>query len=86
MNLVELLAKELKEWPENAKYITQEDDDGSVTLWYRAKPKYKSDEWVLDRALDATRDYAYLLHGIDTAEDNKKSIVTQDKWQAEREK
>lgn len=86
MKLVQLLAKELKEWPESAKYITQEDDDGSVTLWYRAKPKYKSGEWVLDRDLDDSRDYAYLLHGIDTASDNKTSIVTQDQWQAEREK
>lgn len=86
MKLVQLLAKELKEWPEGAKYITQEDDDGSVTLWYRAKPKYKSGEWVLDRDLDDSRDYAYILHGIDTASDNKTSIVTQDQWQAEREK
>lgn len=86
MKIVQLLAKELKEWPESAKYITQEDDDGSVTLWYRAKPKYKSGEWVLDRDLDDSRDYAYLLHGIDTASDNKTSIVTQDQWQAEREK
>ena len=86
MKLVQLLAKELKEWPEGAKYITQEDDDGSVTLWYRAKPKYKSGEWVLDRDLDGSRDYAYILQGIDTASDNKTSIVTQDQWQAEREK
>lgn len=85
MKLVQLLAKELKEWPESAKYITQEDDDGSVTLWYRAKPKYKSGEWVLDRHLDDS-DYAYILHGIDTASDNKTSIVTQDQWQVEREK
>lgn len=85
MKLVQLLAKELKEWPESAKYITQDDDDDSVTLWYRAKPKYKSGEWVLDRHLDDS-DYAYILHGIDTASDNKTSIVTQDKWQAEREK
>ena len=85
MKLVQLLSKELKEWPESAKYITQEDDDGSVTLWYRAKPKYKSGEWVLDRHLDDS-DYAYILHGIDTASDNKTSIVTQDQWQAEREK
>lgn len=85
MKLLQLLAKELKEWPESAKYITQEDDDGSVTLWYRAKPKYKSGEWVLDRHLDDS-DYAYILHGIYTASDNKTSIVTQDQWQAEREK
>ena len=85
MKLVQLLAKELKEWPESAKYITQEDDDGSVTLWYRAKPKYKSGEWVLDRHLNDS-DYAYILHGIDTASDNKTSIVNQDQWQAEREK
>ena len=85
MKLVQLLAKELKEWPESAKYITQEDDDGSVTLWYRAKPKYKSGEWVLDRHLDDS-DYAYILHGIDTSSDNKTSIVTQAQWQAEREK
>lgn len=85
MKLVQLLSKELKEWPESAKYITQEDGDGSVTLWYRAKPKYKSGEWVLDRHLDDS-DYAYILHGIDTASDNKTSIVTQDQWQAEREK
>lgn len=86
MKLVQLLAKELKEWPESAKYITQEDNDGWVTLWYRAKPKYRSGEWVLDRDLDDSRDYAYILHGIDTAEDNKTSIVTQEQWQAEREK
>ena len=85
MKLVQLLAKELKEWPESAKYITQEDDDGPVTLWYRSKPKYKSGEWVLDRHLDDS-DYAYILHGIDTASDNKTSIVTQDRWQTEREK
>ena len=85
MKLIQLLAKELKEWPESAKYITQEDDDGSVTLWYSAKPKYKSGEWVLDRHLNDS-DYAYILHGIDTASDNKTSIVTEDRWQAEREK
>lgn len=71
MKLVELLAKELKEWPEGAKYARQ-DFDGEICfvgggIW--------SDFYASCVASDI-----YLEDGIGASQ------ITEDQWQAEREK
>lgn len=71
MKLVQLLAKELKEWPEGAKYARQ-DFDGEICfvgggIW--------SDFYASCVASDI-----YLEDGIGTSQ------ITEDQWKAEREK
>lgn len=71
MKLVQLLAKELKEWPEGAKHARQ-DFDGEICfvgggIW--------SDFYASCVASDI-----YLEDGIGTSQ------ITEDQWQAEREK
>lgn len=71
MKLVQLLAKELKEWPEGAKYARQ-DFDGEICfvgggIW--------SDFYASCVASDI-----YLEDGIGASQ------ITEDQWQAEREK
>ena len=86
MKLVELLAKELSEWPDNAKWMTQDPGDSCVTVWHRAKPKFRSGEWTLGRPLDDREDYSYALNNLDEASDYKTSVVGLSLWQAERDR
>ena len=86
MKLVQLLAKELKEWPEGAAFIVQ---DENKNVWHLDKAHdlyYQDSEWKSKEWFDLV-----LVDGSDIlinslASDNKTSKVTQEQWQSEREK
>lgn len=74
MKLVQLLAKELKEWPEGVTHLTQSEVDNEI---------YNALEGNSEGALD------YLDHRFDTSSRHSERpypIVSREQWQAEREK
>lgn len=84
MKLVEILAKKLSEWPESDVCITQ-DSGGAIYGWAQAGAKYRDYAWYSPDGKD------FGMHDIeiedpDEASDHKKSVVTQAKWQAERDR
>ena len=88
MKLVQLLAKELKEWPDNnlaefaALFVAQDYDGVIVTLDPGENPD-------VAQRIGGVWSGASWTGGdleFDVAEDHKTSIVTRDQWQAEREK
>lgn len=81
--LVEILADEMQEWPEDPEYkeilsITQDPDMSAVTWEYR-NPVFKHDTWghPEDIPVDGCE-----LHALAT--DHATAIVTREQWQAER--
>lgn len=74
MKLVQLLAKELKEWPEGVTHLTQSEVDCEI---YDGIDGNKEDSFA---PLDE-RFYASMSHS-----EGLYPMVTQDQWQAEREK
>ena len=88
MKLVQLLAKELKGWPDNnltefaALFVAQDDDGMIVTL----DPEEKPD---VGQCIGGSWSRASWTGGdltFEVAEDQKTSIITRDQWLAEREK
>ena len=88
MKLVQLLAKELKEWPDNnlaefaALFVAQDYDGVIVTLDPGENPD-------VAQRIGGVWSGASWTGGdlkFDVAEDNKTSIVTRDQWQVELEK
>ena len=88
MKLVQLLAKELSEWPDNnlaefsALFVAQDDDGMIVTLDPEEKPdadQFNGCSW--SRHSWTGGDLIF-----EVAEDHATSIITRDQWQAEREK
>lgn len=74
MKLVQLLAKELKEWPEGVTHLTQSEVDNEI---------YNALEGNSEGALDS------LDHRFDTSSRHSERpypIVSREQWQAEREK
>lgn len=86
MKLVQLLAKELKEWPNGATFIVQ---DENKNVWHIDKGldlSYSVNEWASEEWFNLV-----LVDGLEIlinclASDNKTSKVTQDQWKSEREK
>lgn len=78
--LVEILAAELKEWPE-CKYLTQ-DKDSKVYGW-SGKPEFGRDQWLVSLMDDVI---VWRPVSIDLAADYATAIVTRDQWGAERAK
>lgn len=81
MKLVQLLAKELKEWPENIEFLAQ-NSNGRVFGWV-GPPKYYGDQWILNGDCDIVGSGVV---AIDLSDDYKSSLATKSQWQAEREK
>lgn len=84
MKLVELLAKELKEWPSNCKTITQ-DSDGDVGVYGIAKPKLVNGDksghvWHHNGHIKNLEELSSVASDASTA------IVTRSDWQAARAK
>lgn len=83
MKLVQLLAKELKEWPEGAKYACQDTAgtyEGSV--FFVSNEPERSDGsggWSVCGVIGA-------IHNLEVSSDAKINTVTKSQWQAEREK
>ena len=74
MKLVELLAKELKEWPEGVTHLTQSEVDNEI---------YNAIEGNSEGTIDS------LDHRFDTSSRHSERlypIVSREQWQAEREK
>lgn len=83
MKLVKLLAKELKEWPEGAKYACQDTEgtyEGSV-FFVSNEPEHSdvSGGWSVCGVIDAR-------YNLEVSSDAKINTVTKLQWQAEREK
>lgn len=83
MKLVQLLAKELKEWPEGAKYACQDTAgtyEGSV-FFVSNKPEYSdgSGGTSVCGVIDA-------IYNLEVSSDAKINTVTKSQWHAEREK
>ena len=80
MKLVEILARELGEWPEDAKAIAQ-DADACAHPYAATEIEYADGEWspgVISSTYDVNM--AYL------ATDHATAIVTREMWEAERAK
>lgn len=83
MKLVEILARELKEWPEHATMAVQ-DADGQIKMADGEKPTISSSGriWVRDGKV-----YHEIQHrGRELSENHATAIVTRDDWEAERAK
>lgn len=85
MRLVELLARELDEWPEYDHFqeilcITQ-DDDMATNLWEYFDPHYYGGAWGYPK--DTPVDY---LEINELATDHATAIVTRKMWEDERER
>ena len=83
MKLLQLLAKELKEWPEGAKYACQDTAgtyEGSV-FFVSNEPEHSdgSGGWSVCGVIGA-------IHNLEVSSDAKINTVTKSQWQAEREK
>ena len=90
MKLVELLAREMSEWPEKASHAVQH-EDGDVGFTYDGKPGRDKDhsDWSIN-ALTAS-EKAYWLIGVaksisTIASDHASAIVTRADWEKEKMK
>lgn len=89
MKLVELLAKELKEWPEIDEcsnpilFITQ-DSSGEIFSWNdNGDLKFVGGQWYMQGAIPFDE---VIFDGSETCSDCSSAIVREDQWQTEREK
>lgn len=76
MKLLDVLAKEMKEWPEGMLYAVQ-DDDGEVKFGKHSKP-FLHESGIWQRSHDGV---CTTIHGIELAEDWDSAIVTKDMWE-----
>ena len=88
MKLVQLLAKELKEWPEGVSCMVQ-DGSGKICTCRNGFPDPHDGDWTIcgPKSMDTAVDWVDIGSGKhEIASDQKSSIITLEKWQAEREK
>lgn len=83
MKLVQLLARELKEWPEQAACAVQDGAHWEGMVWFSTKREYEFDArdstWTIDGAI-AGRVKTEL------ATDHATAIITREMWEAERKR
>ena len=84
MKLVELLAKELKEWP-NGVDVYAQDPTGSVFPW-TGSPGHDGEQWIISGAADVHMGVSRVIGGYSACDDHMTANVTKSQWQAEREK
>lgn len=84
MKLVQLLAKELKEWPDNVKCITQ-DGDGHLYGWRIDGAEFRDHAWYSPYAKDLEM-MDIDIECWERSSDNKTSKINKLQWQDEREK
>ena len=84
MKLVQLLAKELKEWPEGVDVYAQ-DPTGSVFPW-TGSPDHDGEQWIISGAADFHMGVSRVIGGYSACDDHMTANVTKSQWQAEREK
>jgi hypothetical protein len=83
MKLVDILARELNEWPKGAVCITQ---DRSAEIWpcnNNSDLARDGNHWTATLGFKIGRD---IVPGAELAEDWKTAIITREIWQAERSK
>lgn len=88
MKLVQLLAKELKEWPEGISCMVQ-DGSGKICTCRNGFPDPHDGDWTIcgPKSMDTTVDWVDIGSGKhEIASDQTSAIVTLESWQAEREK
>ena len=88
MKLVQLLAKEFNEWPEGISCMVQ-DGGGEICTCRNGFPDPHDGDWTIcgPKSMDTTVDWVDIGSGKhEIASDQKSSIITLEKWQAEREK
>lgn len=84
MKLVEILARELSEWPDSYPYIAQDYEGLEFQIAaYATKPVYSHGEWGTNGELEL-EDYMYPMECNDPATDHATAIVTREMWEAER--
>ena len=74
--LIEILAKELKVWPKETKFIAQ--DANSRAYPYSGDIEYMGDEWTGQLQMAS-----YLVRLKELAEDHGTAIITKAMWEAE---
>lgn len=89
MKLLELLAKQLKEWPEIDEcsdpilFITQ-DSSGTIFSWNdNGELKFVDGQWYMQGTIPFDE---VIFDGSETCSDCSSAIVREDQWQSEREK
>lgn len=86
MKLVEILARELKEWPATTACFAQ-DDDGDIYNYVSTSIVRVDGEW--DGEDDSYLDHSFDCPGLynqDLASDHDTAIVTREMWENERAK
>lgn len=85
MKLVQLMAKELKEWPEGVDVYAQ-DDNGQIYPWVGI-PQLDEEEWLGEVGATIHQgDSWFGGEGMTLCEDHMTANVTKSQWQDEREK
>jgi len=84
MKLVEILARDLSEWPKNFVAITQ-DDGCAIYGWISEGAEFRDGGWYSPEDDDCGMTDLD-ISDPEQASDYKKSIVTRDQWQAERDR
>lgn len=74
MKLIELLARELKEWPEGGEHVVQ-DDDCDVKFGAGDDPTFDGSMWMR-----STEIYRGQWIDIELADDYDTAIVTHEEW------
>lgn len=88
MKLVQLLAKELKEWPEGVSCMVQ-DSDGKICTCLNGFPDPYYGDWTICGPTSIDSPVVWADKGSnkqDLAHDQASAIITIEAWQAEREK
>lgn len=84
MKLVEILAKELSDWPEDA-HLAVQDPDRDNTIWYQSEGhehlRFDDDRWICRSMFDIL-----VSNPSCRASDYKTAMVTESQWQAERDR
>lgn len=76
MKLIELLARELKEWPDDAEVIAQ-DTDGDVWSW-SGEPHWSNTQWCLG---DNAKLVEMIGNYADLASDHATTVVRRAQWE-----
>ena len=84
MKLVQLLAKELKEWP-NGVDVYAQDPTGSVFPWI-GSPDHDGEQWIVSGAARVHMGASLVIGGYSACDDHMTANVTKSQWQAESEK
>lgn len=83
MKLVELLAKELSEWPDSA-YAYAQDSDAKVYAW-TGTPKFDGGDWLVTDDADIDQGPSKVLY-FELAQDYETAVINEKQWQAERDR